>query len=182
MNAGHNSGDLTENERKALFFHHLRKRMAHNKELTEINAAKKADGKTAQADGVVLGNLDYAIKALGTDDKGIVTDRFMEQGEILTWLGLTPGFQTDMFRDRAPAIEKIEKQGELAGLAALERSSGYGPGSDEGATWLRGYDNGQKIMRDNLEAAMTKKNAAKDDADELIEGEERDDPFEQAAE
>lgn len=176
---GHNSGEFTEGERKALFFHHLRKRMAHNADLSKVNAAKKADGKTAQADGLVLGDIDYAIKALNADDKKTVTDRFVAEGEILAWLGLSTGFQSDMFRDRAPAVEKIQKAGELAGLAALERSSGYGPGSDEDTNWLAGYDKGQAIVRDNLEAAMLKRNADKAEAakDELIQGHDADDPF-----
>jgi len=162
---GHNS-QLTENERKALFFHHLRKRMAHNEAMEEIKAARKADGKTAQADGLVLGDLDYAIKTIEADEKKTVTDRFIAHGEILTWLGLAPGFQADLFRDRAPAVERIEGQGELAGLAAKERSSGYEGGSDEDQAWLRGYDRGQAIVRDNFLAAMEKVNAAAaEDAD-----------------
>ncbi len=161
---GHNS-ELTENERKALFFHHLRKRMAHNHRLSEVKAEKKADGKLAQADEIVLGDLDYAIKAIDAEEKATITDRFFSHGEILSWLGLTPGFQADLLRDRAPALERIEKQGELAGLAATERESGYASGSDEDQTWLRGYDNGQQIMRDNLEAAMSKMNHANDEGE-----------------
>ena len=181
---GHNSGDLTEAERKALFFHHLRKRMAHNAELDEKKAAKKADGKLAQADGQVLGDLDYAIKTISADDKKTVTDRFVAEGEILGWLGLSSGFQSDLFRDRAPAIERIEKQGEIAGLAALERASGYEAGSEEDVTWLRGYDDGQRQMGAALQTAMEKANALKaKSTDELIKGaDEEDDPFEEAAE
>ena len=156
---GHNSGEVTEAERKSLFFHHLRKRMAHNADLAEINAAKKADGKTAQADGIVLGDIDYAIKAIDADDKKTITDRFVAEGEILTWLGLSTGFQSDLFRDRAPAMERIAKQGELAGYAAKERSSGYGPGSDEDTAWLAAYDDAQKKMQVDLLAAMEKANA-----------------------
>lgn len=172
---GDNSKDLTEDERKSLFFHHLRKRMAHNTNVAEANAAKKADGKIAQADEVVLGDLDYAIKAISADDKKTVTDRFVAEGEILSWLGLSSGFQSDMFRDRAPAVEKIERAGELAGLAALARESGYAAGSDEDTRWLASYDKGQATVRDNFEAAMLKKNAAKD---ELIKGADNgEDPF-----
>lgn len=152
---GDNS-QLTEAERKALFFHHLRKRMAHNAELAEVNAAKKADGKTAQADGIVLGDLDYAIKAINADDKATVTDRFLAHGEVLAWLNLTPGFQSDLLRDRAPAIERIEGEGELAGLAGKDPQSPHDNGSDEDAAWLRGWERGQQIMRDNLVSAMEK--------------------------
>lgn len=158
---GDNSKDLTENERKALFFHHMRKRMEHNAKIAEHNAAKKADGKLAQHDGLVLGDLDYAIKAIDADDKVTVIDRFIAHGEVLGWLNLTPGFQTDLLRDRAPAIERIEGEGELAGLAGKDPVSPHEKGSDEDAAWLRGWERGQQIMRDNLESAMTKKNAAK---------------------
>lgn len=162
MTVGHNS-NLTEAERKALFFHHLRKRMAHNANLAEVNAAKKADGKLAQADNIVLGDLDYAIKAINADDKATVTDRFLAHGEVLSWLNLTPGFQSDLLRDRAPAIERIEGDGELAGLAGKDPESPYDDGSDEDQAWLRGWHKGQQIMRDNLQSAMEKINAQSDD-------------------
>lgn len=174
--SGHNSRELTENERKSLFFHHLRKRMAHNTDLAEVNASKKADGKKAQADGVVLGDLDYALKAINAEEKATVTDRYLAHGEVLTWLNLVPGFQTDLLRDRAPALERIEGEGELAGLAGKNAESPYDNGSDEDKAWLRGWDKGQAIMRDNLQSAMEKINSEQQDEDEdpdFEDGEER---------
>lgn len=160
--AGHNS-ELTENEEKALFFHHMRKRMAHNAKLAEVNKAKKEDGKIAQSQGVVLGDLDFAIKALNADDKATVTDRYLAHGTVLTWLNLVPGFQSDLLRDRAPAIERIEGEGELAGLAGKDPKSPHDAGSNEDAVWLRGWDRGQAIMRDNLQSAMEKINSESDE-------------------
>lgn len=176
---GHNSGELTEAEEKALFFHHLRKREQHNGAIKAAQDAKKSDGKLAQADGIVLGELDYASKAIGADDKKTITDQFGAFGKILSWLGLISGYQSDLFKDRAPAVERIEGEGELAGLAARDRESGYSAGSDEDQAWLRGYDRGQGIVRDNLEAAMTKRNAAADKTGEQehISGHDADDPF-----
>lgn len=175
---GHNS-ELTEGQRKALFFHHLRKRMVHNASIKEAQDAKKDDGKLAQADHIVLGELDYAIKAISADDKKTVTDRFIAEGEILGWLGLSSGFQSDMFRDRAPAIERIETEGSIAGYAAKERLSGYPEGTDEDNRWLNAYDRAQEQMAVDLQAAMEARNAA----DELIKGAaDADDPFQDAAE
>ncbi|MCM0752011.1 hypothetical protein DEA98_14165 [Brucella pseudogrignonensis] len=74
-------------------------------------------------------------------------------------MNVIPGFQSDLLRDRAPAIERIEGEGELAGLAGKDADSGYDKGSDEDTAWLRGWDKGQKFMRDNLQAAMENKNA-----------------------
>lgn len=178
--AGHNSQALTENERKSLFFHHMRKRLAHNTDIAELNALKKADGRTAQADGIILGDLDYAIKALNADDKVTVTDRYIAHGEVLSWLNLVPGFQTDLLRDRAPAIERIQGEGELAGLAGKDALSPYDVGSNEDLAWLAGWSHGQAIMRDNLQNAMEKINASMDvDSDP---GFDNDNPFEAAAE
>lgn len=155
---GDNS-QLTEDDKKALWFHHLRIRIADNAKVAEAQAAKKANGKTAQADDIVLGDLDFAIKAISADDKATVTDRFVDQGKVLSWLNIIPGFQSDLLRDRAPALERIEGEGELAGLAGKDPESGYDKGSDEDTAWLRGWDKGQKFMRDNLQAAMEKKNS-----------------------
>ncbi len=181
---GHNSKELTEAERKALFFHHLRKRMAHNAKVKAATDARKEDGKLAQADGQVLGDIDFAIKTIGADDKKTVTDRFVAEGEILTWLGLSTGFQSDLFRDRAPAIEKISKAGELAGFAAKERVSGYADGSDEDTAWLANYDAAQAKMLADLESAMLKRNELKNEPPaEIIKGSESaEDPFSEAAE
>jgi ribosome modulation factor len=179
MTHGHNSRDLTENERKSLFFHHLRKRSAHNTIIAAANAEKKADAKLAQHDEIVIGDLDYAIKAIGADEKVTVTDRYFAQGEVLSWLNLVPGFQPDLLRDRAPAIERIEGEGELAGLAGKDAKSPYDLGSNEDLAWLRGWSNGQAIMRDNLESAMNKINATMEDGDP---GFANDNPHSEAAE
>lgn len=180
---GHNSRELTEAEEKALFFHHVRKDIAHQAAIKAAQDARKPDRKMAQADGFALSDLDYAIKAMNAEDKVTITDRYGMHGKVLHWLGLLPGYQSDFFADRAPAIERIEKQGELAGLAAGERESGYEKGCEEDLVWLRGYDAGQAIVRDNLESAMTKRNADKAETAELIKGgadPDFEDPFDAA--
>jgi hypothetical protein len=173
---GHNSGELTEAEEKALFFHHVRKDIAHLAAIKEAQDARKPDRKLAQADGFTLSDIDYAVKAMNADDKATVTDRYGMMGKVLYWLGLAPGHQPDLFVDRAPALERIEAEGERKGWIAAERVSPYASKSDEDAAWHRGYDRAQKAMADNLEAAMTKKNAA-NSTDELITGADADDPF-----
>ena len=181
MNAGHNS-TLSENERIALFFHHLRKRKAHNAAIAEVNAAKKADAKLAKNDKVAVTDLDFAIKTIDADDKATSTDQFIQHGEILTWLNVIPGFQSDLLRDRAPAMERIEGEGKLAGLAGRDAVSPYAKGSDEDLAWLRGWDCGQAIMRDNLESAMEKINARMAGEEDDLGEEEGDPDFPAAAE
>lgn len=162
MTEGHNSGALTENEEKALFFYHVRKDMASKAKLKEIQAQIKADRKLAQADSIALSRIDFAEKALDADDKTTITQRVNDQLKIMEWLNIIPPPSGDLFADRAPKEEKIEGQGEIAGLSAGEgitRTSPYAPNSPDDQAWLRGWDRGQAIMRDNLEKAMSKKRA-----------------------
>lgn len=176
MNAGHNSS-LTEDEEKALFFFHVRKDADHLAVIKAAQDARKADRKLAQADGIVLADVDYAQRAMNAEDKGVITARHLQQSKINFWLGLTSGYQSDLFVDRAPGIERIEKEGEQAGYLAAERKSPYDKSSDEDAAWHRGYDRAQKVMADNLQSAMEKVNAAAKDGDELIQGSDAGDPF-----
>ncbi len=173
---GHNSKELTEAEEKALFFYHVRKDLEALAVIKAAQAERKSIRKLIQADGIALAEVDYAEHAMTAEDKGAVTDRHIKQDRILYWLGLTAGHQPDLFIDRAPAIERIEKEGERAGWRAIERTSPYAPGSDETAAWERGYDKAQAEAAKNLESAMTKRNAAKA-SDEIIHGEGHEDPF-----
>lgn len=143
-----------ENERKSLFFHHLRKRISWNSDIKEAQDGKKLDGKLAQADGYVLDDLDKAIQAIEAEDKSKIVDSYIRHAEILEWLGLVPSFQPDMFRDRMPAVERREKQGELAGLANKPRESGFAKNSEDDQAWLRGFDRGQAIFNQNIGPAM----------------------------
>jgi hypothetical protein len=181
--AGHNSGELTELEEQALFFECVRKDMAHQAKIKALQDARKADRKIAQSYKIVLADMDYAIRAMTAEDKGTITARHLQQSKINFWLGLTSGYQSDLFIDRAPGLERIEKEGERAGFLAAERVSPFEKMSDEDQAWLRGYDRAQAIVRDNLEAAMLKRNAEKAAKDELIKGSDEDDanPFEDAA-
>lgn len=167
---GHNSGQLTEDEDKALFFTHVRTRIADNSRIKTASEIKKDNSKKFQLDGYTAEEIDFTVRAMTASDKGKITDRWLSFGRILGWLGLASGFQADLFKDRAPQIEKIRRDGENAGLAALERKSNFAPNSDEDLNWLEAYDGGQKIIRDQTQAAMEKKVAErKRVADEALQ-------------
>lgn len=156
--AGHNSRELTENEDKALFMDCVRKDIEHLAIIKAAQDARKKDRKIFQSYDYELSSIDYAVKAMSAEDKGPVIDRSSNQNKILFWLGLIPGYQPDLFVDRAAGLERIESEGERAGWQATERVSPYAKGSDEDAAWHRGYDKSQKLRADNLLKAMEKKN------------------------
>ena len=178
--AGHNS-DLTEGERKALFFHHLNTIQAQTAVVDKANEEKKRLRKLAKADGIILSDIDFAQKALEIEDNSILPERLRRETEIAQWLNLPVLYQPDLFEveDRAPAMDRIREDGRVAGLNGRNAESGYAEGSDEDTIWLGGWEEGQQVLRDDLESAMEKKNAAK----QQVENEaEQDDPFPEVAE
>jgi hypothetical protein len=176
---GDNSKALTEDEEKALFFHHLRKDMATKAQIDDLQRQRKSDRKLCQADGFALSRLDFAQKALDAEDKTTVTQKVSDQLKIMEWLKIIPGYNEDLFADRAPKEERVEGQGEIAGLAGLDRVPPYSPDDADHQSWLTGWDRGQGILLKNLEAAMIKKNSARSKEEPAATG---DDPFAEAAE
>lgn len=143
-----------ENERKALHFHHVRKIMGIEDQIAALKADLKSASKTAQADGIEKGDIDFSIKIISAEDKTKISDRYVRHGEILEWHGLIPSFQPDMFRDRMPMIERREKQGELAGLANKPRESGFAKNSEDDQAWLRGFDRSQAMYNQTIVSAL----------------------------
>jgi len=177
---GHNSNELTADQEKAHFFSHLRKDMATQAKIKTLQDQRKADRKIAQAEDIALSRIDFAQKALNAEDKSTITQRVNDQLKIMEWLHIIPAYNEDLLADRAPREEKVEGQGEIAGLAGIDRVSNYAAASADDKAWLRGYDRGQAIMRDNLEEAMKKKNASSSKEEPSAPAGE--DPFADAAE
>lgn len=159
----HNT-DLTEAEEKAHFFHCYRKDVALKVQIAALTKQRKDQRKIYAAEGIAASRLDFCDKALNADDKTTVTQKVSDQMKIMGWLNIIPPPAKDLFADRAPKEERIAGEGEIAGLAAeagVDRKAPYPPESADEKAWLRGWDRGQAIMRDNLKTAMEKKNADK---------------------
>ena len=157
--AGHNN-ELTDKERQALFGDHVRKDIKIREQIEILTAQKKANRKVAQNDGFPSSKIDHYVKALTAEDKQKPVDRHREQAENLIWLGLiNDNPQGDLLADRASKEQRIFAAGQAIGLVAGDRASGYDGGSADDKTWLSGYDDGQRIVLENLESAMKKRNA-----------------------
>lgn len=152
---GHNA---TELQKKSLVFYHARKRIAHNVAIKEAQDAKKEDGLKAKADleqyGIKLKDVDFLIGAMQAEDEKVVADRFNIHGMFLSWLNIAPGFQPDLFKDRATHRERTESAGELAGWRNAPRESGYAKDSEENQWWLAAYDRARKMDMENLADAL----------------------------
>lgn len=172
---GHNTNELTPAERQALFAHHVRKDLEITAQVKVLNEQKKANRKLAQADGFPTSKLEHFSKAFNAEDKQKPIDKWRSERENLIYLGLIPDdSQGDLLADRATKEQSIFAAGQACGLVAGDRVSNYDAGSVDDKTWLSGYSAGQAIMRDNLESAMTKANAARTNESPIPDG---SDPF-----
>ncbi len=115
--SGHNS-KLTEAEEKAHFFHCYRKDAALKAQIAALTKQKKEQRKIFAAEGVAAARLDFCDKALNAEDQTTVTQKVADQMKIMTWLNIIPPPSDDLFADRAPKEERIEGEGEIAGLSA----------------------------------------------------------------
>ncbi|MEJ8571272.1 hypothetical protein [Microbaculum marinum] len=159
--------ELTAEERKSLHFHHYRRIAAKKDELDAIREEYKTLRKEAKADGLILADVDFMLKCAEIQDDSIVTDELRRRTEIAAWFALPVQYQADLFTGFSDAHDRIEKEGEAAGLAGRNVDShDYAKGSTEAEVYERGWDRGQKTMRDDLQAALEKNNARKAKQDE----------------
>lgn len=175
---GHNSGELTPAERSALRMHHIRHLLDIADRLKPIMEERKKARALAKTDGFKLSEIDAGIRLATMEDQSIFVAEIKELIEIAkAFNALPPGEQGDLFPDRRPVDERCFDEGKVAGMEGKNPSSPYAVPSEQDQSWLRGWHDGQRVMREDLLAAMQKRNAAKD---ELIKGPEgEDDPFEQ---
>lgn len=174
--AGHNS-KLTEAESQALWGHHTRQRVAIYHEQQALKAKEQKFKADAKNDGVSEKDLKDFIELTFTTDKQKKIDEFARRKRIMINSGLIPDDrQGDLLTDRVSKLEMIYAEGFQAGLAALDRVSKQNGGSDEDREWLRGWDDAQKLMLENLKSAMEKSNAAKSKEDPPANAGEAD-PF-----
>lgn len=122
--------------------------------VTELNNDRKKAIGLAKSRGHKAETIGFAIAAQTAKDPKAFVDKYVHNGEVLEWCGLFPGFQPDLFADRAPQDERLQKAGELAGLTSRERSSGYAPGSQEDQAWLAAYDAAAKERTEFLAEAL----------------------------
>lgn len=149
---------LTEHEHQALWGHHVSKKLAHRRRGDDWKADGKKLDADAKNDGFSKAELDDFLDLMTTDDPQKKVDKFNMMKRNRIRLGLICDDRNgDLLADRVTTEQMIFAAGVEAGLAALDRVSKKQAGSVEDKTWLAGYDEGQRIARENLQSAMEKK-------------------------
>lgn len=154
--AGHNS-ELTPAQRSALRMHHVRKLLDVEEDMQPLRDLKKKIRAEAKGDGFKLSEIDAAMRLMTMEDQSIFVAEIKELIDIAqAFNALPPGEQGSLFPDRRPADEKAFDAGKQAGLQGknCESPAGFDP-----TKWVEGWHEGQRIMRDELQTAMEKRNA-----------------------
>lgn len=153
---------LTEQEHQAIWGHHVSRGLAVRRRMDEVKADAKVNVTDAKNDGFSKAEIDDFLDLMTTDDPQKKVDKFNMMKRNRIRLGLIPDDRkSDLLADRVTNLEMIFASGVEAGLAGLDRVSKHSAGGDEDRAFLDGYDEGQRIVRDNLQSAMEKRNAAR---------------------
>lgn len=166
---GDNSG-ITAAEARALHFHHFNAIEAQKTVVKSAQDVLKKLRKTAKADGVVMADLDYMARCAALEDPGIVPAELTRRAEIASWFALPVNFQPDMFTDRTPIEDRAFEEGKTKAQRNGDPVPPYSAESAAGQAWMNGWHEGQRIMREDLQRIMEKKNAAKTKADAKDDG------------
>jgi len=154
--AGHNS-QLTPEQRSALRIDIIEQLLAVEKDMTPLLALRKKIRAGAKGKGFKLSEIDAGMRLMTMEDQSIFVAEIKELIAIAqAFNALPPGEQGSLFPDRRPADEKAYDAGKQAGLEGKnpEAPAGYEP-----TKWMEGWHEGQRIRRDDLQAAMEKINS-----------------------
>lgn len=171
MNAGHNSGEISEQDHKVLFFIGRRNYLAALEAKKAADAKLKLVGKGIKAD---LG--EHGLDQIKTYEKLRTAEGAEEikarrnaEAQAMRFAGLPEGAQLDLLDDRMPLVDRAFRDGEEAGLRGETLSNPYNEASEEGQQYAAGWHAGQGA----LFAGIKKKEDA-EATDELIKGAEDD--------
>lgn len=172
--AGRNSGELSETDRKVLFFINRKNYLEAQAAQKAANARMKQVGKVIKAD---LG--EYGLDQIKTyetaqtpEGQAKLKARQEAERQAMAFAGVPINTQLDIFTDRAPLTERAYRDGEEAGLRGDSLANPYNEASAEGQEYARGLHDGQGA----LFAGIKKKEEAAS-GDELIQAGGEDPDF-----
>ncbi|MCO6050871.1 hypothetical protein NGM99_13890 [Mesorhizobium sp. RP14(2022)] len=165
---GHNSGDMSETDRKALFF-------LNRDDYWKAMAAKKAAdarvklvGKQIKADLGEHGLLQIKAYEQSQTAEGKAELQAKQEAErqAMAWAGVPINTQLDLLTDLAPLDERAFNDGQDAGMRGETLDNPHDPNTDAGRAYEKGWKSGQEAI-----FAIRKKRADEASTDELIKGE-----------
>lgn len=168
---GHNSNEMSEDQRIALTFLHKKAYVAALAAKKRADADLKNVAKTAKAelgaDG--LANIKDMI-ALETEEGEVRHKAEVERMmQVARWVGLPVGAQGQLFAaiDPAPLSERAYNRGKMHGLAGEAFSSPHAPETEAYRSELAGWQDGQAVLAQGIRPPTPIEQAASGEFDDL---------------
>jgi hypothetical protein len=167
---GHNSGDMSEADRKVLFFINRQAYLKAMEAKKLADAAVKNVGKQIKSDlgpnGLI--QIKEYERARTPEGEAAIKAEMEAKRQSWRWAGMPVDTQADMFTDLAPLDERAFEEGETAGLEGETYANPYDENSHHGKQFEAGWKAGQAKL---FEGIKKKEVDAKAEANELIKGE-----------
>lgn len=164
--APRSNSELTEDEKRALLFHHRKKYEAAEAALVAAKTAKKAVENLAKAEcgkGAVADIKELIALDLPKGSAALHAD-IERKLKLARWAGAAVGTQFSFEEvDRRAAEDVAYENGKIAGLKGEPRKPPHDPSVPQHQRWLEGWNAGQEVLLSDFRAKI--KPAADDDAD-----------------
>lgn len=143
---GHNSKpQLSDAERQALHFVHVRDYQVALAAKKKADAGLKNEAKRIKAEGGSVRAVKLTIELQTPEGEAAFRARLAEEQEIASWNGV--GVQVDMFADeRQPAEDRAYEEGRRAGMKGESNRPPYDPSVPQHQKWLAGYSDGNAVL------------------------------------
>lgn len=148
---GHNSA-LTDDQRRALHFHHVGQYEKALEAKKAADAALKNVCKVIKAEGDSVDAVKLTVALQTPEGEARIKAEMQEQLRVMAWNGLPVGAQADMFTvDRSPLVDRAREEGRVAGMKGASCISPHDAGSEASNAWIEGWQAGQKTLIETLE-------------------------------
>lgn len=145
---GHNSRQLTEDERRVLTYHHKRKLDEIELELTAIKAKKRAAEDLAKSElgkGAIADIKD--LRALEAPKGNEALQASIErQLRLARWANAPVGHQFALMDDMRPDEDRAYELGKTAGLSGEPKKPPYDASVPQYRRWCDGWDAGYSVL------------------------------------
>lgn len=147
---------LSPGEQKSLFLHHYFE-IAGQREI--VKAAKKVETrlrKEARVHGIVLGDIDFALRVNEAEDQNIIVEEMARRNEIARFFNLPVGTQPAFDFAKESSAAKAAREGTAAGYANKPAKPPYDTGTADGQAWLKAHAEARAAMNADLASALAK--------------------------
>lgn len=150
---GHNGGppELTDDQRQALFFGHLKKVRTFKEKIASLSGELRAQYKLAKAEigDDARASINDALLLETDEGQAKMEAAIARQARVARWMAVPLGAQPDFFNtDMAPATDRAFDAGKAARLKGEPLKPPHDPSVPQFDAWSRGWHAGQQALND----------------------------------